>query len=152
MRLGPILMKKSLNLLTISVVSFILLPLDIIDLTPWWLCFVLHNMSLMVLHVLFIFDRLYSKFPPVINKFGFPYGYLQRLIKCVKLVFFRRWYLACDRLIQLSSLHNVYLCLIDFIIPCVINLFPSCLYLLNLTYLYDKYLFFICVKWSCKIS
>ena len=60
MRLGPILIKKALNLLTISVVSFILLPLDIIDFTPWWLCFVLHNMSLMVLHVIFILDRLYS--------------------------------------------------------------------------------------------
>ena len=60
MRLGPMLIKNSLNLLTISAMSFIILPLDIIDFTPWWLCFVLHNMSLMVLHVLFIFDLLYS--------------------------------------------------------------------------------------------
>ena len=44
-------------------------------------------------------------------------------------LFFSRWYLACDRLIQLSSLHNLPLCLIDFIMPCVIALFPWCLYL-----------------------
>ena len=62
MRLGPMLIKtlNSLNSLAITAVSFIILPLDIIDFTPWWLCFVLHNMSLMVLHVLFIFDLLHS--------------------------------------------------------------------------------------------
>ena len=88
--------KKSLNLLTISAVSFIILLLDIIDFTP---CF-------------------------------------------------SRWYLGCDRFVQLSSLYNVSLCLIDLIIPCVVYLFPLCLYLANFTCLCGKCLFFIYVKWS----
>ena len=101
---------------------------------------------------LFYIWHVIFKFPPVISKFGFLYSFIQSFVESTEIVF-RKWYLACERWVQISSLYSVSLCLIGFIIPCGIHLFLFlCLYSPNFTFLYGKYFFFICVKWSCRIS
>ena len=51
---------KSLNLLTISIGSFIFLPFDMIYFNPCHFCLVLHNISFIVFHIFLMFDLLSS--------------------------------------------------------------------------------------------
>ena len=88
------------------------------------------------------------KFPPVIHKFGFRMVFFNVLLNVFSL-FFSRWYLACDRLIQLSSFYNVALYSVDFIIRYP---FISLVLIFVKFYISTWHLIFNCVKWSCKIS
>ena len=88
------------------------------------------------------------KFPPVINKVGFRMVFFNVLLNLLSLVF-SRWYLACDRLIQLSSFYNVSLYSVDFIIRYP---FISLVLIFVKFYLSTWHLIFTCVKWTCEIS